>query len=642
MDKQMDPVATRVLAAALALALAGMATTADAQQRASIGKVEAGAMYSNFIVKYRDGTQATADMAARNGRGGVPAGADATAPVDTVVRAVRGAAEAAIPVSRQGRRATLSHVRRLGTRADEVRVDRELDSVEAARFMREVASDPNVQYIEPVRYYRAYQDANDPEYRRQWHLLDSAAGARVAPAWGTSDGDGVVVAVVDTGIVAHRDLDANVLPGYDMISSVNGHSASVCGRIGLTAGCGRSDDGDGRDANPTDASDNLHGVHVAGAVAAVTNNGIGVAGVAPRAGIVPIRVLGKDGLGSNADIADAIVWAAGLQVGNLPLNRNPAEVINLSLGGESPCSAADQDAINLALRAGAIVVVAAGNDNIDVSLASPANCAGVIAVASSNARGARAIYSNYGNGIDITAPGGETWSCSNGYFPLGLRPSQWTSRLCGTQLRHEEQGVLSTVGGNGYGFNAGTSMAAPHVAGIVALMQAAAPTPLTSAQVQTILSQTARPIAAANCPGGCGPGLVDAAAAVTRAAGGTTTPPVTPTVQTYRNTTAVAIPDRSSVISAISVSGRSGNAPSNAVVTVDITHPYRQDLRVELLAPDGSVYLLHNYSGGSAQNLQLNVTVNLSSELLNGTWRLRVTDNARRDTGRLLGWTLRF
>src|SRR5690606_31257016 len=155
-------------------------------------------------------------------------------------------------------------------------------------------------------------------------------------------GNGVVVAVLDTGITRHGDLDANVLPGYDFISDA-----------------GKANDGDGRDNDPSDPGDwvtlnqcpggnraensSWHGTHVAGTIAAVTNNAKGVAGTAFGARILPVRVLGTCG-GYDSDIADAIVWAAGGSVSGVPTNANPAEVINLSLGGGGACGRTSQNA----------------------------------------------------------------------------------------------------------------------------------------------------------------------------------------------------------------------------------------------------------------------------------------------------------
>ena len=151
--------------------------------------------------------------------------------------------------------------------------------------------------------------------------------------------------------------------------------------------------------------------HVAGTIAATTNNGIGVAGVAYDAKIVPVRVLGKCG-GRLSDIADGIYWAAGGSVRGVPANQNPAQVINMSLGGRGDCDGIYQEAINFARSQGTTVVVAAGNSNDNAANYRPSNCAGVVNVAASNINAAKANYSNYGSVVDVTAPGGE-WRIVN-------------------------------------------------------------------------------------------------------------------------------------------------------------------------------------------------------------------------------------
>ena len=190
-------------------------------------------------------------------------------------------------------------------------------------------------------------------------------------------------------------------------------------------------------------------------------------------------------------MADALRWAAGLRVNGVPPNSNPAKVINMSLGGPVACTSAPalQQAINEASAVGAIIVVAAGNSNADASTFSPAGCSGVVTVGATNASGSRAWYSNYGTRIDVMAPGGEAG-----------------------------QPVFSTLASGAYGGKAGTSMAAPHVAGVLALMKSKNPN-LTAAEAVNILKETARPLGAA-CyrPSGseCGAGLVDARAALDR------------------------------------------------------------------------------------------------------------------------------
>ena len=609
----------------LAMASAGllMGGTAVAQDLATT-RPDAEPGYDTFIVKYRAGSQERSSPGAL---------------MRTLGGNARGMGALAAGQGGRGKALGFSHARRLATGADLVRTDRKLDRIEAQAMMRLIASNPDVEYIQPNYKHRALATPNDPRYAQQWHYADSAEGARMPGAWDLSDGDGVVVAVVDTGIIDHVDLDANILPGYDMVTSVNGGSAFVCNQYGLGAGCGGSADGDGRDADPADETNEQHGTHVAGTIAAVTNNAAGVAGTAFRSRVVPIRVLGRDGLGDTADIADGIIWASGGNVAGLPANPNPAEVINLSLGGDRPCgdTPAYQDAVDTAVANGSIVVAAAGNSNIDVANSTPASCDGVIAVAASDINGNRAWYSTWGATIDITAPGGETCSPNVEFLALNESPNG----KC--RQSHDEEGVLSTVGGNGYAYYQGTSMAAPHVAGIVALMQSAADTPRTPAQVQAILADTARPIAASQCPGGCGPGLIDATAAVAAVTGGDPVdPPTDPVAQTYSNTANVEIRDRTTVTSPITVAGRSGNAPDDATIRVDIRHSYRGDLRVDLVAPDGSSYLLANRSGGSADNIIGSATLDLSSEAFNGIWKLRVNDNAGGDTGYINEWSLTF
>lgn len=277
---------------------------------------------------------------------------------------------------------------------------------------------------------------------------------------------------------------------------------------------------------------------MAGTVAARTNNGAGVAGVAYNARILPVRALGKCG-GYTSDIADAITWASGGTVSGVPANANKARVLNLSLGGGGACSATMQNAINGARSRGAVVVAAAGNSGIDVSNASPANCAGVITVAATGRTGGRARYSNFGAQVAVAAPGGDGAS-----------------------------GVLSTLnsGRSGpladtYAVYQGTSMAAPHVAGVAALMLAAN-TKLTPDEIATRLKSTARAFPA-SCAG-CGAGIVDAAAALTGARSSPAPAPVVVAESEANNTIATANPIN-------------GNITGNIGATAD-TDYFRVDL----------------------------------------------------------------
>jgi len=588
----------RTLSLSLAIAAtlaAGSATAAPKIYADGLDKV---ANNQRFIVKYRD------DAAVRQ--------SDAALKQE-LSRVSRGMATKSAAASFQ-----LSKARRLATGAELIEVSRGLDALDSRQLMTELAANPDVEYVEVDRIMQAFLTPNDTRYSEQWHYANTAVGATVSTAWDLTTGSGTVIAVVDSGSISHTDLNGNSLAGYDFVAST-------------AAGNGGSGDGNGRDSNPADASNVKHGNHVAGTVAAVTNNSAGVAGVAFGGRVVPIRVLGNGGYGATSDIADAIIWASGGSVSGVPANANPAEVINLSLGGSGSCGATYQNAITTATNNGSIVVVAAGNSNQAVSGFTPANCTNAIAVAASDNNGNRTWYSNYGTGIHITAPGGETCSPSVEFLALG----ESVTGKC-TQ-NHATRGVLSTTTAGTYEFYQGTSMAAPHVAGIVALMQAVAPTPKTVSQIKTILSNTARPITSAKCPGGCGPGLIDARAAVAAAAG-TTPPPGT----TYTNNTDVTIGDNTTVNSPVTVSGRSGNASASSSVSVNIVHTYQGDLKVDLVAPDGTLYNIHNRTGAGTDNVIKTVTLNLSSEVMNGTWNLRVNDNAAGDVGYINTWSLTF
>ncbi|AVV44961.1 protease [Streptomyces sp. P3] len=510
--------------------------------------------------------------------------------------------------------------RRLGTGAALVDLGEDLTKADVADVVARYQADPQVAYVVPDRLNKPQAvDPNDTEYAKQWDLFESTAGMNVPGAWGTSTGTGVTVAVIDTGYVAHSDLAANIVGGYDFVSDT---AVSV--------------DGDGRDSNPADPGDwynadecgagipastsSWHGTHVAGTIAAVANNGKGVAGIAYGAKISPLRVLGKCG-GYDSDIIDAITWASGGTVSGVPANSNVAKVINMSLGGDGACSPATQSAITGAVNRGTTVVVAAGNESDNVANHNPGNCNNVISVAATNRSGAKASYSNYGSLVDISAPGGQT--------------STGTTN-----------GILSTLNSGAktpssesYAYYQGTSMATPHIAGLVALMKSANPS-LTPAQIETAIKNNARALPGA-CSGGCGAGLADAAKtvqAVSGSGGGSTGGTV------FSNTSALSIPDNGSAVeSSIAVTGRTGNAPSALQVGVDITHTYRGDLVIDLVAPDGTAYRLKAASSSdSADNVVATYTVNASGETANGTWKLRVQDTAAQDTGKLNSWKLTF
>ncbi|AWW37023.1 S8 family peptidase [Streptomyces cadmiisoli] len=515
-----------------------------------------------------------------------------------------------------GAEENLDFRRRLGTGAALVGLGEDLTRTDVADVVAEYRADPQVAYVVPDRLNTPQADPNDTDYAKQWDLFEATAGMNVPGAWPTSTGSGVTVAVIDTGYAAHSDLAANIVGGYDFIADT---AVSV--------------DGDGRDGNPADPGDwynagecgpgvpagnsSWHGTHVAGTVAAVTGNNKGMAGVAHGAKVSPVRVLGKCG-GYDSDIIDAITWASGGTVSGVPANAHVAKVINMSLGGDGACTSATQSAVDAAVNRGTTVVVAAGNDNDNVAGHSPGNCNNVISVAATNRSGAKASYSNYGSLVDIAAPGGQTGT--------GTANGIYSTLNSGTRTPSTES----------YAYYQGTSMAAPHIAGLAALMKSAEPA-LTPAQIESAIKTNARTLPG-SCSGGCGAGLADAARTVQAVAGGT------PTGPTFSSTSSVAVPDAGAAVeSPITVSGRSGNAPAALQVQVDITHTYRGDLVVDLVAPDGSAYRLKSSSSSdSADDVRTTYSVNASAETADGTWKLRVQDVAAQDTGRINAWSLTF
>ena len=359
---------------------------------------------------------------------------------------------------------------------------------------------PEVAYASPDRIFQHTLSPNDPQYPNQWHYYGTY-GINAPAAWDLTTGSSnIVVAVVDTGITNHADLSGRTVAGYDFIAD------------SLIA-----NDGGGRDSNPSDPGDwitaaenasgyfqgcgtsdsSWHGTHVSGTIGAASNNSSGVAGINWVSKIQPIRVLGKCG-GYMSDIIDGMKWASGLSVAGIPANATPSKVINLSLGGYGSCDATLQAAVNAIVSNGSILVIAAGNNNANAANYSPGNCANVITVAATNSAGSRSYYSNYGSSVEIAAPGGEQYYSND---PGGVLSTLNTG--------------TTTPASDTYIYYQGTSMASPHVAGVVSLMTSVNPY-LSPDQVRQLLQSTAKAF-----PGGsscntsiCGSGLVDAYAAV--------------------------------------------------------------------------------------------------------------------------------
>ncbi len=395
--------------------------------------------------------------------------------------------------------------RRLGNGALLVDADGGLDEAALTRLAARIKArrPAGLRYVEPDRILQPVLTPNDPWLGNLWGIAGPAqvnglAGVNAYTAWDRTDGSGATVSSIDTGYRPHADLAGQIVAQYDFISD----AASA-------------NDGNGRDSDATDPGDfrvsgscgssgtsnsSWHGTHVAGTIAALANNGVGVAGVAYGAKLVIARVLGRCG-GTTSDIADAIIWASGGTVSGVPANPRPAQVLNMSLGGQYPCSSSPtlQGAIDSARSRNSTVVVAAGNSNMDAAGFSPASCNGVISVAAIGDGGSRAPYSNYGASVDVAAPGGDM------------------SRGSTVGILSTYNNGATTPGSDSYAYLQGTSMASPHVAGVVALLYAAKPS-ITPDEVESTLKGNVRSFPV-SCSG-CGAGLVDATLALAAIAPG--------------------------------------------------------------------------------------------------------------------------
>jgi serine protease len=443
-------------------------------------------------------------------------------------------------------------------------------------------ADSQIESVEPNILMTSTALPTATETTGLWGVKTSSTyGVNAEQAWGVVDGNNVVVAVVDTGYRPHADLAGRFV--------MNGTSVAGYDFIGDTGVAG---DGNGRDSNAIDPGDSCgggysswHGTHVAGTIAAASN-GSGIAGVAYGAKILPIRVLGKCG-GYLSDVADGIVWAAGGSVAGVPTNPNPAKVINLSLGGSSStCNPTMQNAIDTARTLGAVVVVAAGNSATDAQYATPANCAAAITVGATDVNGLLAYFSNYGAMVDISAPGVSIKSTINS-----------GGALPGTD--------------NAYANYSGTSMATPHVAGVLALMFSKDPS-LTVSLAESKLVLNTRPFSPYfNILKKGGAGIADGFKAVTALTGTSPEPEPTPSPTPPSPKKGVAKPRDFNGDSIGDALWRNLNTGLTKLSLLSATSMSSQNLTLSLL--NGNSYVLQasgDFDGDGKKDLILRHTVN--------------------------------
>ena len=479
--------------------------------------------------------------------------------------------------------------------------------INSAALVQRLALDSEVELVVVDQRRRHTLTPNDPFYvtaapngptAGQWYLktASSVPGEVVssinAPrAWDITTGtSNIVVAVLDTGVRKdHPDLAAQFVGGYDMISN-----AATSGKGGLGRNSDASDPGDfvtqadvnggtlGSGCVAADISNSSwHGTRVSGLIAAATNNGLGMAGVAWGVKILPVRVLGKCG-GFDSDIMDGMKWAAGIAVAGLPNNPNPAKVLNLSLGGTGACGttgtgALYRDTINQVIAKGATVVVAAGNSE-GLAVGIPGNCPGVITVTGLRHVGSKVGFSSVGPEVSIAAPGGNCVNLSGAcIYPMFSTTNSGTTTP-----------VLADNAYTNNSASVGTSFSTPIAAGTVALMLSVRPS-MTSTEVLATLQKTARPFvttggtaAIPQCvapsstvvqdecyctTSTCGAGMLDAGAAVAAALAANV-----PIAQTISFTTLATqtLPAGTLTLSASSTSGLSITFSSNtpAICTV--------------------------------------------------------------------------
>ena len=383
-----------------------------------------------------------------------------------------------------------------------------------------------VEFAEPDERLKISAMPNDPGFQAQWYLMNKeASGANFVAAWDTGRGEhGTVVAVIDTGITDHPDLQNKLVPGYNFISdptlAMNGVGrsnnpsdpgdyidSSVRNDPAFVSVCGASE-------LAVDSNSSWHGTKVASLIAAQTNNATGMAGAGWGLRVLPIRVLGKCG-GFSSDIQAAMLWAAGFAVPGVPNNPYPASVLNLSLGGSGACSQSYAKVL-AQVSTKAVVVAAAGNESGPVG--KPANCEGVLAVSGLRHQGEKVGYSSFGKEVGISAPAG---NCVNASGPC-LFP-MYAATNSGAK------GPTDPTYTDGYNYNVGTSFSSPLVAATAGLMRDVNPLMSPSETIAKI-KVAAKPFpvvagsqicssANANSPctcttAICGTGMLDAGAAV--------------------------------------------------------------------------------------------------------------------------------
>lgn len=396
----------------------------------------------------------------------------------------------------------MTYVRTMGTGAIVFKLPSFQNTKQIQQLVEQLEQQPEVEYVEPDWMMRPKTPMSvtptDPLFNQQWSLLSSQylGDINVQQAWQQNQGQGVVVAVLDSGYLPHQDLKDNLLAGYDMVSDL-----------------AMANDGDGRDGNPLDPGDghmagecsqlgtnsttqdtssSWQGTQIAGVIAAAANN-IGISGIAHQSKILPVRTVGKCG-GYTSDLVDGIRWAGGLTVANVPTNKHPAQIITIASSEPGQCKASLQQAIDEVNQKGVTVIVAAGNNGDQANQYSPGNCQNVIAVSASDIDGKLTDYSNRGKGVTVAAPGGVKEPLHAGI----LSTSNAGYRKAAT---------------DSYQYAAGTGFAAAHVAGVAAILYSLQPS-TTPTEIKQLITSTAKK--QPKCSE-CGHGVIDAGAAVNKA-----------------------------------------------------------------------------------------------------------------------------